>query len=55
MNITQDLPRIKEIINANPSISIPIITAAQKVDTDPELTRSVKGHIEIELEVYVKI
>ena len=28
MNITQGVPRIKEIINANPKISTPIITAA---------------------------
>lgn len=28
MNITQGVPRIKEIINANPRISTPIITAA---------------------------
>lgn len=27
MNITQGVPRIKEIINANPKISTPIITA----------------------------
>lgn len=28
MNITQGVPRIKEIINANPKISTPIITVA---------------------------
>lgn len=28
MNITQGVPRIKEIINANPKISTPIISAA---------------------------
>lgn len=28
MNITQGVPRIKEIINASPKISTPIITAA---------------------------
>lgn len=28
MNITQGVPRIKEIINASPKISTPVITAA---------------------------
>ncbi|KAF3423619.1 hypothetical protein E2986_12478 [Frieseomelitta varia] len=46
MNITQGVPRIKEIINANPKISTPIITAALENDTDPEFARKVKGRIE---------
>ncbi|XP_034935802.1 DNA-directed RNA polymerase III subunit RPC1 [Chelonus insularis] len=46
MNITQGVPRIKEIINANPKISTPIITAALVDDTDPEFARRVKGRIE---------
>ncbi|OXU26333.1 hypothetical protein TSAR_003123 [Trichomalopsis sarcophagae] len=46
MNITQGVPRIKEIINANPKISTPIITAALENDTDPEFARRVKGRIE---------
>ncbi|XP_035735078.1 DNA-directed RNA polymerase III subunit RPC1-like isoform X1 [Vespa mandarinia] len=46
MNITQGVPRIKEIINANPRISTPIITAALENDTDPEFARRVKGRIE---------
>ncbi|XP_012263608.2 DNA-directed RNA polymerase III subunit RPC1 [Athalia rosae] len=46
MNITQGVPRIKEIINANSNISTPIITAALEDDTDPEFARRVKGRIE---------
>ncbi|XP_017880116.1 DNA-directed RNA polymerase III subunit RPC1 isoform X1 [Ceratina calcarata] len=46
MNITQGVPRIKEIINANPKISTPIITAALENDADPEFARRVKGRIE---------
>ncbi|KAJ8676229.1 hypothetical protein QAD02_012015 [Eretmocerus hayati] len=46
MNITQGVPRIKEIINANPRISTPIITALLEDDTDPEYARKVKGRIE---------
>ncbi|XP_051169994.1 DNA-directed RNA polymerase III subunit RPC1 [Leptopilina boulardi] len=46
MNITQGVPRIKEIINANPKISTPIITVALEIDTDPEFARRVKGRIE---------
>ncbi|XP_034186947.1 DNA-directed RNA polymerase III subunit RPC1 [Osmia lignaria lignaria] len=46
MNITQGVPRIKEIINANPKISTPIITAALVNDVDPEYARRVKGRIE---------
>ncbi|XP_043579114.1 DNA-directed RNA polymerase III subunit RPC1 isoform X2 [Bombus pyrosoma] len=46
MNITQGVPRIKEIINANPKISTPIISAALENDVDPEYARRVKGRIE---------
>lgn len=46
MNITQGVPRIKEIINANPRISTPIITAALDIDNDPEYARIVKSRIE---------
>ncbi|XP_067133403.1 DNA-directed RNA polymerase III subunit RPC1 [Centruroides vittatus] len=46
MNITQGVPRIKEIINANHIISTPVITAALEVDNDPEVARQVKGRIE---------
>lgn len=46
MNITQGVPRIKEIINASKVISTPIITAALQNDTDPEYARRVKGRIE---------
>ena len=46
MNITQGVPRIGEIINANPRISTPIITAALEDDTDPEYARRVKSRIE---------
>ncbi|KAG8300593.1 DNA-directed RNA polymerase III subunit RPC1 [Homalodisca vitripennis] len=46
MNITQGVPRIKEIINASKNISTPIITAHLENDTDPEFARRVKGRIE---------
>ncbi|XP_071130930.1 DNA-directed RNA polymerase III subunit RPC1-like [Mytilus edulis] len=46
MNITQGVPRIKEIINAAKAISTPIITAQLEVDNDPEYGRMVKGRIE---------
>ncbi|XP_014244779.1 DNA-directed RNA polymerase III subunit RPC1 [Cimex lectularius] len=46
MNITQGVPRIKEIINASKAISTPIITAHLENDTDPEFARVVKGRIE---------
>lgn len=46
MNITQGVPRIKEIINASKTISTPIITAHLENDTDPEFARQVKGRIE---------
>lgn len=46
MNITQGVPRIKEIINASKTISTPIITAALMNDTDAECARRVKGRIE---------
>lgn len=46
MNITQGVPRIKEIINASKSISTPIITAELNVKDNPEFARVVKGRIE---------
>jgi len=46
MNITQGVPRIKEIINASKNISTPIIETELQVDTDPEFARRVKGRIE---------
>ncbi|KAL6268377.1 hypothetical protein P5V15_001510 [Pogonomyrmex californicus] len=46
MNITQGVPRIKEIINASPKISTPIITAALVNDTDSEFAERVKARIE---------
>lgn len=46
MNITQGVPRIKEIINASKNISTPIITAALMNDKDAEYARRVKGRIE---------
>ncbi|KAL7286577.1 hypothetical protein TKK_0019204 [Trichogramma kaykai] len=46
MNITQGVPRIKEIINGSAKISTPIITTALDNDTDPEFARRVKGRIE---------
>ncbi|XP_060520188.1 DNA-directed RNA polymerase III subunit RPC1 [Cylas formicarius] len=46
MNITQGVPRIKEIINASKKISTPIITACLTNSTDPWFARQVKGRIE---------
>ncbi|KAK7603430.1 hypothetical protein V9T40_003429 [Parthenolecanium corni] len=46
MNITQGVPRIKEIINGGKNISTPIITAYLENDTDEEFARRVKGRIE---------
>ncbi len=46
MNITQGVPRIKEIINASKSISTPIITATLVCDNDVKVARIVKGRIE---------
>ncbi|KAG5879450.1 hypothetical protein JTB14_027687 [Gonioctena quinquepunctata] len=46
MNITQGVPRIKEIINASKNISTPIIRASLVNNTDPWFAREVKGRIE---------
>uniref|UniRef100_A0A914IDK2 DNA-directed RNA polymerase subunit n=1 Tax=Globodera rostochiensis TaxID=31243 RepID=A0A914IDK2_GLORO len=46
MNITQGVPRIKEIINAVRSISTPIITVALADEKDEKLARRVKARIE---------
>ncbi|XP_065214140.1 DNA-directed RNA polymerase III subunit RPC1 [Planococcus citri] len=46
MNITQGVPRIKEIINGGKNISTPIITAYLENDTDEDFARRVKGRIE---------
>ena len=46
MNITQGVPRIKEIINASKNISTPIITAELDIDNDAEFARIAKGCIE---------
>ncbi|XP_066147818.1 DNA-directed RNA polymerase III subunit RPC1 [Euwallacea fornicatus] len=46
MNITQGVPRIKEIINATKAISTPIITARLTNDADQSFARRVKGRIE---------
>lgn len=46
MNITQGVPRIKEIINATKSISTPIIRANLIDPHDPEFARRVKVRIE---------
>ncbi|XP_046382382.1 DNA-directed RNA polymerase III subunit RPC1 [Ischnura elegans] len=46
MNITQGVPRIKEIINASKVISTPIITAFLENETSAEYARRVKGRIE---------
>ncbi|XP_052756487.1 DNA-directed RNA polymerase III subunit RPC1 isoform X2 [Galleria mellonella] len=46
MNITQGVPRVKEIINASKNISTPIITAELMNPEDQEFARRVKGRIE---------
>lgn len=46
MNITQGVPRIKEIINASKSISTPIIHASLIDPENAEFARRVKGRIE---------
>ncbi|EFX69638.1 hypothetical protein DAPPUDRAFT_62003, partial [Daphnia pulex] len=46
MNITQGVPRIKEIINASKAISTPVISTQLLKDDDPEYARRVKGRIE---------
>eukprot|EP00271_Cylindrocystis_brebissonii_P003380 TRINITY_DN1429_c0_g2_i2.p1 TRINITY_DN1429_c0_g2~~TRINITY_DN1429_c0_g2_i2.p1 ORF type:complete len:426 (+),score=95.17 TRINITY_DN1429_c0_g2_i2:436-1713(+) len=46
MNITQGVPRIKEIINASKNISTPIIDVKLVCDTDVIAARIVKGRIE---------
>ncbi|RVE54554.1 hypothetical protein evm_000675 [Chilo suppressalis] len=46
MNITQGVPRVKEIINASRNISTPIITAELVQPEDQEFARRVKGRIE---------
>ena len=46
MNVTLGVPRIKEIINASPNISTPIITVVLEKDDDVRSARIVKGRIE---------
>ncbi|KAL4297038.1 hypothetical protein GQ457_12G029390 [Hibiscus cannabinus] len=46
MNITQGVPRIKEIINAAKKISTPIITAELEFDDNVNVARMVRGRIE---------
>lgn len=46
MNITQGVPRIKEIINASHNISTPIITAALDGEATEQFARLVKGRLE---------
>ncbi|XP_072929646.1 DNA-directed RNA polymerase III subunit RPC1 [Epargyreus clarus] len=46
MNITQGVPRVKEIINASKNISTPIITAELTDPYDQEFARRVKGRVE---------
>lgn len=46
MNITQGVPRIKEIINASKKISTPIITASLVNSKDLDFAREVKARIE---------
>ena len=46
MNITQGVPRIKEIINAAKEISTPIISAKLYNEVSEEAAQLVKGRIE---------
>ncbi|CAG2111312.1 unnamed protein product, partial [Medioppia subpectinata] len=46
MNITQGVPRIKELINANKTISTPVICAILRDNRDAEKARAVKMRIE---------
>ena len=46
MNITQGVPRINEIINANKNITTPIITASLYNETELISARLVKGRLE---------
>lgn len=47
MSITQGVPRIKEIINATPSISTPIISCELVDQYDVRAARIVKARIEM--------
>ncbi|RWS19381.1 DNA-directed RNA polymerase III subunit RPC1-like protein [Leptotrombidium deliense] len=46
MNITQGVPRIKELINATKSISTPVVTAALLDYTSADIARAVKMRVE---------
>ena len=46
MNITQGVPRIKELMNANRNIETPVITAALLPPASRDLARSVKMRLE---------
>lgn len=46
MNITQGVPRIKEIINASKNISTPVVTCPLEIKDDKDFARMVKGRIE---------
>lgn len=46
MNITQGVPRLKEIINASRTIATPIITAGLVSKNDVKAARVVKGRVE---------
>lgn len=58
MNITQGVPRLKEIINASKKIATPIITAELVSDKDVKVARIVKGRVERtflgEIAMYIK-
>jgi len=58
MNITQGVPRLKEIINASKNIATPIITAELNVNNDVKVARVVKGRVEQtylgEISLYIK-
>lgn len=47
MNITQGVPRIKELINANSNVSTPVIRVDLMNSYDPELARRTKMRLEL--------
>eukprot|EP01114_Cavostelium_apophysatum_P019234 TRINITY_DN6142_c0_g1_i1.p1 TRINITY_DN6142_c0_g1~~TRINITY_DN6142_c0_g1_i1.p1 ORF type:complete len:1415 (-),score=417.97 TRINITY_DN6142_c0_g1_i1:165-4409(-) len=46
MNVSQGVPRIKEIINASKTVATPIIKAKLVTDNDKKVARIVKGRME---------
>ena len=47
MNITQGVPRIKEIINGSANMKTPVMTCQLEIGDDPDIARIVKSRIDI--------